>query len=71
MDWIVILAAIVLSGFLYYDASRRLPVIKGSPLAPAEPVSGLETGSDINLAASLSDFSGDRCCSSSAPPLAD
>jgi hypothetical protein len=60
MDWIIVLAVLILSGFLYYDASKRVPVTKGAPLAPAVPISGLELGSGLNLAGSASDFSGDR-----------
>lgn len=60
MYWIVIVTALALSAFLYYDASKRLPVIRGMPLAPAELISSLGLGNGPNAAASVADFSSDQ-----------
>jgi hypothetical protein len=60
MDWILIVAVLVLSGALFRDTLKRIPVWKGAPLALAEPVSDLRRAHGLNLAASVSDFSGER-----------
>jgi hypothetical protein len=60
MHWMLIVTALALSAFLYYDASKRLPVIRGKPLASAEVIPGLTLGDGPNCAASVADFSGDR-----------
>jgi hypothetical protein len=60
MGWIVLLATLIVSSLLYYDASKRIPLIGGTPLAPAEPIPELEFGTVTNFAAAVSDLSGDH-----------
>jgi hypothetical protein len=60
MDLIVILGVLIISGFLYCGALKRLPTIRGTPIAGAESITGLQLGSSMNLARSVSDFSSAR-----------
>ena len=60
MGWIVLLVTLIVSGLLYYDASKKIPVIAGTPLAPAEPIAELELGTITNLASAVADLTSDH-----------